>query len=215
MPSISAIIPVANGENLPLSLLDLLKKNLSEVLVVSGPDSSAPFLKAPKQSRAVQMNYAAAKAKGDYLWFIHADSFIDQECINKLMQEIENHPEDLLYFDLKFYGGNPLMFINELGVRLRSEIFKMPFGDQAFCLPRSLFFDVGTYPEDAAYGEDHILSWLVRIKGKSCISIGATIGTSPRKYIKKGWANTTLMHLYLTYTQAYPLFKKLWKKKYC
>ncbi|MFZ8932851.1 MAG: hypothetical protein ACO20H_07575 [Bacteriovoracaceae bacterium] len=214
MSQICAIIPMANSEILPTELLDLLDRNAIETLVVTGPDYPGAYLKAQKQSRSVQMNFAASKAKAEYLWFIHADSKLDQFCIDTLKQSIQNHPHDLLYFDLKFYEAHPLMMINEIGVKVRSDIFKMPFGDQAFCLPRSLFFDVGTYPEELPYGEDHVLTWLIRLQGKKCISVGASILTSPRKYLKKGWLNTTLTHLSLTYSQAFPFCKQLWKKRY-
>lgn len=88
-PQISIIIPTLNeAEQLPQLLPHLRQSssvsNIREILVVDGGSSDATVkiasyygavvLHAPR-GRARQMNYAANRAHGEILYFLHADTF--------------------------------------------------------------------------------------------------------------------------------------------
>ena len=87
-PTLSIIIPTLNeAANLPL-LLDALQarcleKEALEIIVVDGgsTDNTLQVAKTKNirlynsaRGRAVQMNYGARKATGDFLYFLHADT---------------------------------------------------------------------------------------------------------------------------------------------
>lgn len=79
--------------------------------------------------RASQMNAGMRAAKGEYMWFLHADSKFGHNTISVLLRAIKNHPRNLLFFDLAFIGdATPLMLLNAWGVRFRSRVLKLAFG---------------------------------------------------------------------------------------
>jgi hypothetical protein len=69
-------------------------------------------------------------------------------------------------------------------------------------IPRKTFNRIGPYDETIHCGEDHALVWAARRAGLPVRPLRATIKTSARKYAERGWARTTLTHLWLTWQQA-------------
>lgn len=223
MTNLSVIIPLAPDETAWQNLLeDLahLPEGCETLLIASEgtnepPDlpASVHFLTAPP-GRARQMNAGAKSARNKHLWFLHADSEIESKSIRKLLERIKKHPRSLLYFDLTFLSdGSPFMPLNAWGVYLRSHLLKVPFGDQGFCITKKLFEQIGGYPENVPYGEDHLFLWYARQKNIPITPVGATLFTSARKYRKNGWLKTTIQHQAMWLTQAWPEFKKLIGRK--
>ncbi len=219
---ISVIIPLAPQEDKWKELLPQLSElpEGSEVLLVTGigekPSvSNFEILRVVegKSGRAGRMNSGADYAKNDCLWFLHADSKISSDAINKLMIAFSNEPNALYYGDLKFMDDGPkLIKLNEWMVRLRSDFLKIPFGDQGFAISKKLFVKLGGYRDDVAFGEDHIFTWKVKQEGHPIKRIGSAIYTSSRKYEKGGWGKVTALHVALTFKQAWPEFL-LWIRK--
>ncbi|MDG1286976.1 MAG: glycosyltransferase [Rickettsiales bacterium] len=188
MVSLSIIIPLAPNETQHEALLDSLPKDGEVILSQEG-------------TRAKSLNVAAAKATGEYLWFLHADSQLPDDALAKLNQAIKMYPKHLLYFDLAFADGSLLMKLNAWGANLRSRLFSNPFGDQGLCIKRSLFEELGGYPENVEYGEDNLFVIRTHKAGVGVSPVGATLKTSARKYVKNGWLRTTMMHQYLGWKQ--------------
>jgi hypothetical protein len=213
---IAVIVPLRPGETSWCSAMPALAKLPpgSELIFASpAPPSGATsadlshvrvaWLKTPL-GRARQMNLAARSTTASHLWFVHADTDLDTAAVTCLQDAVRREPDALHYFDLRFRDGSPLMMVNQVGVWVRTRVFGLPFGDQAFCLPRAALERLGGYDESVSYGEDHLLVWQAARGGLPLRRVGATIGTSARKYVERGWLETTIKHLYLTYKQAIP-----------
>lgn len=185
---VSVIVPLAPNEPEPNALLAMLPDSF-EVLLVRGG------------TRASSMNAAASRASGRHLWFIHADTAMAPGAVSALLDRLKQPSAALHYFDLRFDHGG-LMRITELGVRFRSRILGIPFGDQALCLPAAMFQSLGRYDETVAYGEDHRLVRRAHKAGLPVRPVGATVSTSARKYREQGWLRTTSRHLWLTLRQS-------------
>lgn len=163
-----------------------------------------------KKGRAFQMNAGAQKAKGEYLWFLHADSRLNSKALTSLEKALKNHPHHFIYFRLKFLDDGPkLMFINNWGCFLRSHILGVPFGDQGFCLSKKNFIKLKGYDTKTPFGEDHLLIWKAKQNKIPFKPLKAFIRTSPRKYQQYGWLKITLKHAYLWPKQALPEVLKL------
>ena len=213
------IVPMAPGETEWHGLVAQLEKFLdadSEIVLVAGGDPVAVTSRWRMQSlgcapgRARQMNAGAATAQGQYLWFLHADTRLSDEAWPALQRFVSRGVPALGFFDLTFRRDGPLAVrLNAWGANIRSRRLGMPFGDQGFVMPASLFAELGGFDETAAYGEDHLFVWAARRAGYGVMPVCAAVSTSARKYEQHGWARTTLRHIWLTAAQAWPQWRAL------
>ncbi|PJB71526.1 MAG: hypothetical protein CO093_04915 [Alphaproteobacteria bacterium CG_4_9_14_3_um_filter_47_13] len=176
----SIIIPLASGETAHERLLEDLKNLESEIIVTS------------EGSRAKSLNAGAAKARNSFLWFLHADSRVSAENLVDLAQALERRSNTLHYFDLAYEEGG-LPSLNAWGANMRSRLFGFPYGDQGFCISKTLFNKIGGFPENAPYGEDLLFVRLANRSGVRLNRIPSKLVTSARKYRQQGWLNLTLL----------------------
>ncbi len=222
---VSVVIPVAPDDTAWTDLLPQLDlASGSEVILAVGSSAPKPdvqekpgisiFVCREGSGRAGQMNAGACMANHRHLWFLHADSRLTEHTLEALDRIIPLEEQALYYFDLKFLDDGPkAMKFNEWAVRFRSDLLKIPFGDQGFLISRHLFFELGGYREDVAYGEDHILVWKTRQEGYPVRRIAAGLSTSARKYKTGGWAAVTARHVWLTFAQAVPQWLVLLRRR--
>ncbi|WP_261841086.1 hypothetical protein [Aliamphritea ceti] len=227
MSSLSIVIPVGPAEQklggLPADLIQALKSDRRLALQLQGwelilvfceeslhlreqlaEQESATVLCA-EAGRAKQMNAGVLAASGEFVWFLHLDSNVGLGHLWRLSERILQNADGLHYFPLAFEddGAGP-MRLNQWGANFRSVCLGVPFGDQAFCLLRESFLQLGGYPENVAYGEDHLLVWYARQAGMRLRSTGLALPTSARKYASHGWLSLTFKYQYLWLKQAWP-----------
>ncbi len=223
---ISIIIPLGPVENSLYTLvkdLGCLPANL-EIIIVYAASERKPHVMELKLTigqllkgknvhwvsstpgRAQLMNSGVRETKRKYLWFLHADSRVNRGMYDNLIRSLKNRPEALHYFQLAFLNDGPgfLLRSNEYGVRLRSRLLWMPYGDQGFCIGKQIFDALGGYPENEPYGEDHIFVWRARQAGIPVVCTSEKLYTSARKYREYGWLKTTVNHSILWVKQALP-----------
>lgn len=213
---LSVIIPIGPEESEAQGLLDQLHElpDNSEVIIVNAGDAG---LRRPAHwpstlacrtysnagGRARQMNLGARIARGDWLWFVHADSRLLPQTLPALRDFISQPHNALGWFDLRFRNDGPwLCRLNAWGANLRSRWWRLPFGDQGLVLKRLCFEQLGTFDESLACGEDHHLVWRAHGLGLPVKRAGAPLATSARKYAEQGWFTVTLHHVRLTLSQA-------------
>lgn len=177
---VSIIIPAATDESAQEQLLDDLKQLNHEIIVSS------------EGSRAKSLNVGAAKASQDFLWFLHADSRVSTKNLVDLEQALGKDSDALHYFDLAYEGGG-LAALNAGGANIRSRLLGLPYGDQGFCISKSLFDQIGGYPENAPYGEDLLFVRLAKRAGIKLNRIPSKLVTSARKYQQHGWLKLTAL----------------------
>lgn len=198
MTRISIIIPVLNEsetiQDLLFHLIDNASlRSISEIIVVDGGstdgtqelvkslDLSIVLLKSEK-GRAKQMNLGAKKAKGDVLYFLHADSFPPNRYDQFILDEVsKGHKAGCfrMQFDSKHWW-----------LRVASWLTQFPWracrgGDQSQFITRDLFEDIGGYDESYIIYEDNILINEL-YKRRQFVVINKTIRTSARLYKKIG-----------------------------
>jgi hypothetical protein len=227
--SLSVIIPVGRGDIPSEGLLrDLEQLDAEDEVVFISDESSLRKISeaervqrlrtkmiASEMGRARQLNRGALAASHDSLWFVHSDSRLDMSAIKKVRDALGNQKREAVFFlRLKFQSDGPLWIkLNELGVRIRAEIFKIPFGDQGLAMRRASFNRLGGFSELATFGEDHLLIWKAHQLRVHVDYVGATIQTSARKYSDGRWLATTLRHVYLTFFQGLPEFLTLIRQR--
>ena len=216
--ALSIIIPLASGETLWRQLLPPLQQQCGEedTILLAAAEAAPPdwqdkqsgqgapaqhWLHCTMPGRAAQMNAAAQQATNDYLWFVHADSRPAAHAVRRLKTSLRRKPKGLHYFALRFYDGGLKMKINEFGVTWRCRLFANPFGDQALCLPKTLFEQLGGYDTTAPYGEDHLLVLRARRGGNAIVPVRCTVATSARRYEQHGWWTTMRLYQKLWWQQ--------------
>lgn len=189
MPKISIIIPIHPDETAHHPLITFLEKRNDpdiEVIVTSG------------KNRANAMNIRASEAAHHYLWFVHADTKLEEKHIIALQNQLKQKPNHIHYFDLKFDKDGPwLTHLNTIGANIRSHLFGLPWGDQALALSKEIFKNLDHYNENLLYGEDHALILHAHKNKIKLNAINIPLITSAREYRKKGWFKLTLLRQYL------------------
>lgn len=221
-PSLSVIVPVGPGDTAWQGLLPQLAALPPDAelrLVACRAEDAAhaalaaadalpadrAWLIAPR-GRARQMNAGARATRGAALWFLHADSRLQDPpaALAALARTLSREPAALGYFDLRFSADGPAATaLNTAGAWIRSRWLGLPFGDQGLFLSRSTFERLGGFDESLPAAEDHALVWAARRAGVRLRATGLGIHTSARRYAEQGWARTTVRHLLLTARQAW------------
>ncbi len=195
---ISIIIPVLNEsatiKDLLFHLIDNASLNsISEIIVVDGgsTDGTLKIVEAlglniillnSEKGRAKQMNLGAKKAKGDILYFLHADSFPPNRYDKLILDEI-NKGHNAGCFRMQFDS-------NHWWLRLASWLTQFSWracrgGDQSQFITRTLFDDIGGYDENYIIYEDNILINELYARNEYVV-INKKLKTSARIYKKHG-----------------------------
>ncbi len=202
LPALTIVIPVGPTERVrPKVLEQLTGVNRGWQILVAATDH--PEWRVPEEchlltspaGRALQQNHAARQASGDWLWFLHADCELAHDAPGRIITFIEQAEDALGYCWLKFLDDGPqLTALNAVGANVRSRWFKLPYGDQGLCMPKSWFEKLGGFRENLVRGEDLDLVVRARLAGLPIRPIGTTIATSARRYRDNGWLKTTWQH---------------------
>ncbi len=183
-PVLSIIIPTLNeAETLPGLLGDLrLQQDISfEILVGDGgsvdatrtvaESRGATFIAAPR-GRGVQMNMAAAHARGQYLLFVHADSRLDDPrllctALMALKEAARSTPLIAGHFPLRFIRTQKGHALAYRYMEAKSALNRVNTtnGDQGMLLSRTFFEQMGGFDQQLPFLEDQRLAEQVRLRG--------------------------------------------------
>ncbi len=204
---LSVIIPARDeARNLPVLLDDLrpLRGSETEIIVVDGgsqDDSLALARDAADQvlscapGRALQMNHGAAAARGAWLWFVHADTRLTAFSLEALLQVVGQATPGWGRLELRLSGRNPAFRVLERAIAWRSRLSGIVTGDQGLFVHRSLFEQVGGYPDWPLMEDIGLSRALRRHAWPRCLR--APILTSSRRWEQHGLLRTVLLMWWL------------------
>lgn len=206
--AISIIIPTLNEEENIRKLLDNLKnlKGDFEVIFSDGGslDKTLDIIKnfgnykiiKSDRGRAKQLNNGAKESNNDILFFLHADSVIEENALIKIEDFIKNGNK-VGCFKIKFDSKKILMNIFAVLSNLRVKYRNIAFGDQGIFIEKKFFEDIGMF-EDIPLMEDYKLS--IKLKSICRIKyIDSYIISSSRRFEKNGIIKTALLMQKLQY----------------
>ena len=155
---LSIIIPALNeGERIAATLDPLADmRGLGvEVIVADGGSHDATVQRARLRSdrvvaaprgRAAQINAGAAKATGDVLVFLDADTRLPRAAEHHVLDGLARSGRDWGCFDLMFEGRNPLLWLVAAVMNLRTRITGVASRDQVIFAKREVFQSAGGFP---------------------------------------------------------------------
>ncbi len=142
------------------------------------------------RGRAVQMNAGAARASGDALVFVHADTIVPVTFARDIETALAN-PEVLGgRFDVRLDDNHPLCVLIGALISLRSRISRTGTGDQSIFVRRTIFESLDGFP-DIPICED--LDFARRLKRAGRVAcLRSKVTTSARRWRKGGIIRTVL-----------------------
>ena len=203
-PALSIVIPVLNeADCLEHTLAFLFERDWvnrdCEVLISDGGSDDASVEIARRYpcriidsaaGRALQMNTAAAHARGRRLLFLHADSELPPEAEQLLQTDMPWG-----FFRLRLNGRHPAFRVIETAINLRTAWSKLAGGDQGLFFDSGFFKSLGGFPQIRLM-EDIAICKLARRRAAPQI-LSSAIVTSSRRWQQRGIVKTVLLMWWL------------------
>lgn len=198
---LSVIIPALNeAPVLGDTLRHARQAGVLELVVVDGGSEDATRTIAAEladvvidaeRGRASQMNAGAARARGDVLLFLHADTRVPAGYAQAIQHALEDPAVLGGRFDLHLEPSSPLLWLTAELINLRSRLSRMATGDQGIFLRRDVFERLGGYA-NIPLMEDLDLSRRMKRDG-SIACLRQRLTTSSRRWRKDGVIRTILL----------------------
>lgn len=208
---ISIIIPTLNEVDQIGQIIDYLHQNshsesIAEILIIDGgshdetvkiAESKDARVISSDKGRAVQMNVGAREAKGDILYFLHADTIPPKNFDKNILQSIETGYCSGSFFHSFDYEHPVLRFTSWLV----NKASRVRLGDQSLFVKKQIFEDIGGFDETQIIMED---ADIARRLVENCffIHLEAKVITSARKFRENGE-----LRLFLIFTLIYTLYE--------
>ena len=211
--TISIVIPVRNDAEALGRTLDHLAglQGMARAEVVVGAsgdiertarvaEGRARVVWPEGSTRARLMNAAAAEARGEILFFLHADSLPPRDALSVVETALADPRVVGGAFEHRFAEGRwslrVITWINRARYRLTGNYY----GDQGIFVRADVFRGMGGYP-DRALMEDLVFSQRLKRRGRSVL-IPVPLVTSGRRFLTRGPLRTfsTIVWLLLLHT---------------
>jgi len=144
------------------------------------------------RGRAAQMNAGAARASGEHLLFLHADTVPPRGWVPLVRASLDRAEVAAGAFGFSLEGEFPATRFIERLVDLRCRLFSLPYGDQGLFLRRDLFEALDGFPEQPIL-EDLALMRRLRRLGEIDV-LQERAATSERRWREGGVLRTFLRH---------------------
>ena len=192
---ISIIIPVYNeADEVSTNILRVRNACVTdqiEIILVDGGSSDETIAVAEKagvnvvrseKGRAKQMNFGASLAKGEILYFLHADSNPPFQFDRSILNAHQNGAKSGC-FRLAFNSDHWFLKANSWFTRFNVNAVR--FGDQSLFVTKEVFYSSGGFDANLLIMEDQEIIHRIKKYGKFVVMEGE-ITTSARKYLDNG-----------------------------
>ena len=203
---ISIIIPVFRETGMiHRTLGDLGRPAETEIIVADG-DSRGKTLRGihrsdiirvvSRKGRGIQMNAGARHATGKILLFLHADTRLPPEGLNRVRTALADSAVVGGAFDLGIDSKRPVFRILEWTASCRSRLTRVPYGDQAIFIRKHFFQEIGGFREIPIM-EDVDLMRRIKRTGQPIVFLDARVCTSARRWENEGIIRGTVRNWFL------------------
>ncbi|MDT0676561.1 TIGR04283 family arsenosugar biosynthesis glycosyltransferase [Autumnicola musiva] len=202
---ISIVIPVLNEAS---HIKEVLNHTLSlagdfEIIVVDGGSEdetmkivdSFPVVQtcSSVRGRSHQMNAGAALAKGEILLFLHADTFLPDNSLLKIMAVMKKESLVGGSFFLKFDHKHWILSFYTGLSKINSSFFT--YGDHAIFIRNSVFKKIEGY-KPLSFMEDIEIQFRLKREGKF-VKLPVGVVTSARRFVEAGPVKQFFLDVFL------------------
>ena len=192
---ISIIIPAFNEAATIEQFLKSVRERAKsvEIIVVDGGSSDGTFELAQNRcdqclrsalGRALQMNTGAAAASGDIFWFLHADTEVPADCVQRIYDALRDPEVAGGFFRIRIPSRRFVYRLTDSFAHHAGLLLRMRFSDHGFFCRRAVFREIGGFPE-LPLMEDAEFFRKLRQRGRTAIILSRLI-SSPRRYEQIG-----------------------------
>ena len=148
-----------------------------------------------KKNRGLQLNLGGDKAKTNWIFFLHADSILENNAIDDIEKFISNEKNNFkaAAFKLKFNQDNIYASCLSKIVTFRSKCLKLPYGDQGLIISNAFYKKIGGFKELPIMEDVEIVR---NIGFKNIRILSSYIITDSIRYKNKGWIIRPFINLY-------------------
>lgn len=204
---ISVIVPTLNEEKNVYNLINRLQKHgdcyVLEIIIVDGgstdntvciaQEAGAVVVPNAPRGRAIQMNLGAARAAGEVLYFVHADTQVAESFADDIYQAIQEGYQAGGY-RFRFDSDRWLLKINSYCTRFDALFVRG--GDQTLFVTSALFNSLGGFDERYVIMEEYdFLRKMWKSHRKLFKLIPKEVVVSARKYETNSWLSVQLANL--------------------
>ncbi len=198
----SIIVPVFNEAALIRTFLSHLREQApeAEIIVADGgstdgtPDLATGLcdqIVISECNRAVQMNSGTRAARGDVLWFLHADSEVPPGCLNEIARIMRDPTVGGGYFRIRL--PRPAVYrLTDSFAHYAGLLLRLRCGDHGVFCRRSAFIDIGGFPNVPIMEDVEFFRRLHECGRVVCSK--KRIAVSPRRYEAIGRLRLTLAY---------------------
>ncbi len=144
----------------------------------------------PGRARQLRAGAAAAAAETEALLFLHADTELPSGWADAVRGALADPAVAGGAFAFRFAEHGAALRLVEWGVRVRLRLARLPYGDQALFVRRSVLEAIGGVPQ-APIMEDLDLVRAIKRQGRLALLPAAAV-TSARRYLEGGVLRTVL-----------------------
>ena len=143
------------------------------------------------KGRAIQMNAGAARASGEILIFLHADTYLPNQALQSIQEAIDKGAQ-WGRFDIYLTSQSTLLKVVAQMMNWRSRLTGIATGDQALFMTRQAFRNIGGFAEIALMEDIEMSKRLKLISSPYCIK--SKVKSSARRWEVFGvWRTIALM----------------------
>ena len=220
---ISIIIPVFEEadriDQTLRSLSAVAGAGSAEVIVVDGHPEQTTIRRmngfavsgigAPR-GRGAQMHAGAVQSSGSVLLFLHADTRLEPDGLDRVKAVLQDPAVSGGAFNLGIDTPGIAYRLIERGASFRSRVTRVPYGDQAVFLRREVYFHLGGFRAFPLMEDVDLMRRLKKGGGRIRFA-GRRAWTSPRRWRQEGIVYCTLRNyaLILLYSIGVPPEKLL------
>ena len=186
MPLVTVVVPVYRDEDALRAVLPQLGADPRAEIIVAEP---------PPLGRGAQMNAGAARARGAWLLFLHADSQVPPGWLDALIEATRNPDVIGGWFRFALDAPQWQARVIERLVALRVRVWKLPYGDQGLFVRRDVFARLGGFREWPLMEDVDFVRRLART-GR-VVELPLPLVTSARRWERDGWFRRSSRNLLL------------------
>ena len=202
--NVTLVIPTYNAQKTINTTLNNVSKKFQNIIIVDGysKDLTQNICKkyktqffTSKTNRGMHLKLGGEKAGTNWIFFLHADSILQNDAIDKIAEfiSIDKNNYKAAAFKLKFNQKKIYASCLSKIVFFRSKYFKLPYGDQGLIISKTFYNKIGGFKPLPIMEDVEIVK---NIGFKNIQILDSYIITDSIRYKNQGWLIRPLINLY-------------------